>query len=404
MTTSRAVPGGWRSFAVGAAGVCLVPPALLGPSGALLVSVSALLVVVVPLLRWPWGRVPPSAAAFAAMAVSLLTDVLYAGRPGLTLLWMPFECVGLLILTGCLVRHTRSRYLLPAGLLAVLTTLALPLRFTLRKPGAGADDVVIMVLVTLLPVACAVGIGSYLRFADNRRRRAVLQARREQRLQMARVLHDSVAHEVTGMVLDVQAAQVAPQDPGESRALLSRVEEAGLRALDSMDRALQTLRRAEEVREGAGGQEPAHPSTRVYGVADLPELVGRFAESGSGTVELDLDEGLAGALPREVDEAVYVLVLEALTNVRRHAAGARRVTVAVEPASGAVVRVRVVNEGGGSTRPLLPSRKGGGAGLVGLEERYRSLGGVLESGPCAGGWRVAGTLPTAAPTASSGSR
>ncbi|OEV23300.1 hypothetical protein AN219_26500, partial [Streptomyces nanshensis] len=70
--------------------------------------------------------------------------------------------------------------LVPAGLLAVLTTLALPLRFTLRKPGAGADDVVVMVLVTLLPVVCAVGVGGYLRSADNRRRRAVLRARREQ--------------------------------------------------------------------------------------------------------------------------------------------------------------------------------------------------------------------------------
>ncbi|WP_431984084.1 histidine kinase dimerization/phosphoacceptor domain-containing protein [Streptomyces qinglanensis] len=256
MTASRAVLGGWRSFAVGAAAVCLVPPALLGPPGALLVAVSALLVVVVPLLRWPWGRATGSAAALAAMAVSLLTDVLYAGRPGLALLWMPFECAGLLILTGRLVRYTRSRYLLPAGLLAVLTTLALPLRFTLRKPGSGADDVMIIVLVTLLPVVCAAGIGSYLRSADDRRRRAVLRARREHRLQMARVLHDSVAHEVTGMVLDVQVAQVAPQDPGESRALLSRVEEAGLRALDSMGRALQTLRRAEEVREDAGARSP----------------------------------------------------------------------------------------------------------------------------------------------------
>ncbi|WP_432069344.1 sensor histidine kinase [Streptomyces sp. AA1529] len=403
MTTSRAAPGGWRSIAVGAAAVCLVPPALLGPSGALFVSLSALLVVAVPLLRWPWGRVTGSAAAFAAMAVSLLTDVLYAGRPGLALLWMPFECAGLLVLTGRLVRHTRSRYLVPAGLLAVLTTLALPLRFTLRKPGAGADDVVVMVLVTLLPVVCAVGVGGYLRSADNRRRRAVLRARREQRLQLARVLHDSVAHEVTGMVLEVHAAQVSAHEPGESRALLSRLEEAGLRALDSMDRTLRTLHSAEESREDAAGEDPAQPSTRVHGVVDLPELVGRFAESGAVKAELDLDDEVAGALPREIDEAVYLLVLEALTNVRRHAAAVRDVRVTVERA-GAELRVRVVNAGGGSSKPLLPLRKGGGTGLVGLEERYRSLGGALEAGPCDGGWRVAGTLPPAAPTASSGNR
>ncbi len=224
-------------------------------------------------------------------------------------------------------------------------------------------------------------------------------------MQLARVLHDSVAHEVTGMVLEVQAAQVSAHEPGESRALLSRLEEAGLRALDSMDRTLRTLHSAEESREDAAGEDPAQPSTRVHGVADLPELVGRFAESGAVKAELDLDDEVAGALPREIDEAVYLLVLEALTNVRRHAAAARDVRVTVERA-GAELRVRVVNAGGGSSSSRCSPAPQGRRHRAG-----RTGGAVPEPGRGAGGGavrrRLAGggdALPPAAPTASSGNR
>ncbi|MEU0831778.1 histidine kinase [Streptomyces sp. NPDC005969] len=396
MTTSSVAPGLWRSLGIGAAVVCLGLPALLGPAIALLLAASALLAVSVPLLRWPWGRITENTAALVVMAVSLLVDIAYIGKQGLTLLWMPFEFGGLLILTGRLIRRSQPRYLLPAGLAATLTTLALPLRFTLRSPESGTAGSVIMVLVTLVPVACAVGVGSYLRSTDSRRQQAVLQARREQRLHMARVLHDFVAHEVTGMVLEVQAGQESAYDPEQHQAMLARVEEAGLRALDSMDRTLQSLREAEDVCEDAHGQEPAQPSTRVYGLADLPDLVRRFAESGSVTAELNLDEELIGALPREIDETAYALVLESLTNVRRHAASARLVTVTVEQMSGAVLQVSVTNDGSGD-KPLLPDRKGGGTGLVGLDERLRFLGGALTAGPSADGWRVTGTLSVPSP-------
>ncbi|MFJ8022186.1 sensor histidine kinase [Streptomyces sp. NPDC096311] len=398
MATSGAALGRWRSLSLLAAVLCLGLPALLGPPSALLPAVSAVVAVSVPLLRWPWGRVTENTAALVVMAVSLLVDVGYVGKQGLTLLWMPFELVGLLVLTGRLIRRSGPRYVVPAGLVAVLTTIALPLRFTLRNPQSGTNGSVIMVLVTLVPAACAVGIGGYLRATDHRRRRAVLQARREQRLHMARVLHDFVAHEVTGMVLEVQAAQASAYEPDQHQALLSRVEQAGLRALDSMDRTLQTLREAEEVHEGAPGQEPAQPPTRVYGLADVPDLVRRFAESSSVATELDLAEEPVGTLPREVDETAYSLVLESLTNVRRHAASARLVRVTVGHTDDARLRVSVTNDGG-SGKPLHPHREGGGTGLVGLDERFRVLGGTLAAGSFGDGWQVTGILPLPAGTA-----
>lgn len=392
MTKSGRALGRWRSLGIWAALFCLGLPALPGPPIALLLAFSAFVAVLVPLLRWPWGRITENTAALTVMAVSLLTDVAYIGKPGLILLWMPFEFVGLLVLTGRLIRRARPRRLVPVALVAVLTSTALPLRFTLRVPESGASGVVIMVFITLMPVACAAGIGGYLRATDHRRQRAVLQARREQRLHMARVLHDFVAHEVTGMVLEVQAAQASAYDPGQHEALLARVEQAGLRALDSMDRTLQTLREAEEERPGPPGQEPAQPSTRVYGLADLPDLVRRFAESSSVTTELDLAEELLGTLSREVDETAYSLVLESLTNIRRHAASAGVVTVTVERADDALLRVSVTNDGGSGTS-LHPYREGGGTGLVGLDERLKVLGGMLTVGPSADGWQVTGTLP-----------
>ncbi|MEU9455679.1 histidine kinase [Streptomyces sp. NPDC048277] len=403
MTTSSAALGRWRSLCIGTAVVCLGLPALLGPPIALLLAVSALLAVSVPLLRWPWGRITENAAALAVMAVSLLTDLVYVGKQGLTLLWMPFEFAGLLILTARLIRRSQPRHLLPTALLAILTTAALPLRFTLRNPESGATGSLTMVLVTLVPVACAAGIGGYLRSTDNRRRRAVLQARREQRLHMARVLHDFVAHEVTGMVLEVQAAQVSAYEPEQHQALLTRVEQAGLRALDSMDRTLQTLREAEAEQDAPPGQEPAQPTTRLYGLADVSDLVRRFAESNSVTTELNLDEVLVGTLPREIDETAYSLVLESLTNVRRHAVSARLVTVTVERADESLLRVCVVNDRS-SGKPLLPDRKGGGTGLVGLDERFKTLGGALTAGPAGDGWQVTGTLPLRTPTRTSADR
>jgi len=390
--------GRWRRSGVLAAVLCLGLPALLGPPIALLPAFSAVMAVAVPILRWPLGRISENAAAFAAMAVSVFVDASFVGKPGLTLLWMPFEFAGLLVLTGRLIRRTQPRQVILATLVAVVTTTVLPLRFTLRNPQSGAAEAAVMVLFTLIPVACAAGIGGYLRATDVRRQRAVLEARREQRLHMARVLHDFVAHEVTGMVLEVQAAQASAYDPQQHQAFLSRVEEAGVRALDSMDRTLQTLREAENVPGGASAPEPAEPSIRVYGLADLPDLLHRFAESSSTTAELDLAEELAGTLPRDIDEAAYSLVLEALTNVRRHVASSTRVGVSVERTADSVLRVCVTNDEGGGGKPLLAHRVGGGTGLVGMDERFRVLGGTLTAGPFPDGWRVTGTLPLPSPT------
>lgn len=419
--------GRMRKLCCGAGAVLLLGPALLGPPMGLLLALSALVAVLAVLVPLPWGRITLPVAALAALGLSVVTDVLYSGRQGITLLWMPFEFAALLVLTGRLVRgaHRRAVPVAVVAAATALVALALPLRFSLRNPqaGAGATSTSLgLVLLALLPVAGALLTGGYLRASDERRRRAVLRARQEQRLHMARVLHDFVAHELTGILLEVQAAQTVPHEPEQHREFLGRLEESGLRALDQLDRALHTLRSPDP--EGSAGPgdvpydtgsvpsealaEPAPPPLRVHGLADLPDLVARFTASGSVPAALDLDEELVRVLRREADETAYSMVMEALTNVRRHATAATSVTVSARRDGTARLRVAVTDDGGGAgdvggaggaggagggPGTLLAPRQGGGTGLVGMRERFSVLGGELSAGPADGGWQVTGTLP-----------
>ncbi|MCX4834598.1 histidine kinase [Streptomyces sp. NBC_01016] len=391
MRTTPIGLGRRRALWCGLTLVLLGLPAFLGPPMALLLALVAVATVLAALVPWPLGPVTLVRAGYVVAVLSLAVDLGYRGQQGLTLLWMPFEFAALLVLTARLVRR-EPRPVLPGATLAI-AALVLPLRFTVRNPESGTNGSLLMLVLTLVPVLCAVGIGMRLRTTDTRSRLAVLEARRDQRLHMARVLHDFVAHELTGMVLEVQAARTSAYDPGEYDAFLARLEESGLRALDQMDRTLDTLRQAEQLpAHGGAADEPAEAPTRVHGLVDLPDLTERFSASTSIPTELDLDETLVGTLRREIDETAYTLVLEALTNVRRHAAGATSVRVSVRRDAEDRLCVKVIDNGGQSS-PLTGDRDGGGTGLAGLDERFALLGGGLEAGPDGTGWQVTGILP-----------
>jgi signal transduction histidine kinase len=132
------------------------------------------------------------------------------------------------------------------------------------------------------------------------------------------------------------------------------------------------------------------------GVPPTPEpisrLVERFAEHGPA-VDLRLPPGVpTSAWPPEVASTIYRVVQEALTNIARHASGARSVTVTVthDPRQ---VSVEVTDNA-----PTTHSRPGGGYGLVGMRERVEALGGRLRAGPLPeAGWAVQASLPLPAP-------
>ncbi|OKI09470.1 two-component sensor histidine kinase [Streptomyces sp. CB02923] len=332
-------------------------------------------------------RVPLVRGAVFTASASLVLDFAYSGDPKPIGFWLPFEGVALLVLLYRVTRREPVPRAAWAGGLVGAATVCLLLRITLHMPQQGWRESVFVVFLGFFPAACVTGVGLYLRSLDARRARAVTRALRDQRLEVARDLHDFVAHEVTGIVLEAQAAQLDRDAPQQTRELFERVEAAGLRALDSMDQTVRALRQAD------GGAWEEAPATRVYGLADLAGLLDRFSSMTRAQTRLSQEEGLAGALSREAGDAAYRVVLESLTNVRRHAAQATRVVVAARRTAGGSVEVTVTDDGGGTPGG---TRHGGGTGLAGLSERVDALGGTLRAGPHGGGWRVGCVLPAPA--------
>jgi signal transduction histidine kinase len=198
----------------------------------------------------------------------------------------------------------------------------------------------------------------------------------EERLRIARELHDVVAHSMS--VVAVQAASgrlVVDTDPARAREALVAIEDTSRSALDEMRRLLGVLRQ-----DGDGnGREPAP------GLGDLDRLVAQTVEAGV-PVSVRV-EGARRALSPGADLTAYRIVQEALTNVRKHAPGAAAsVTVRYQEDC---VHIEVADDGGG--RPARPP--GTGHGLVGMRERVALYGGAVEAGPATGGgFRVAAVL------------
>ncbi|MFB9659109.1 sensor histidine kinase [Glycomyces mayteni] len=236
-------------------------------------------------------------------------------------------------------------------------------------------------------ISTVVGFGAYLRSMDKLRRETQEEVRRAERLELAREMHDFVAHHVTGMVVLAQAGQVAATDPLKSFA---DIEEAGLAALASMRRMVRMLRDD----DAAGGVNP------LGDLSQIEDLVDRFTREGTDA-SCFISPELAGAVAPEIAATAHRVVREALTNVRKHARGATRVRVVVAAAGGQGVEVSVRDDGraarGRLGREALAA-SGGGLGLVGLRERVETVGGQLRAQPRPeGGWETAAWLPRAVP-------
>lgn len=228
----------------------------------------------------------------------------------------------------------------------------------------------------LLSVATGLAPGLYLRWRGAEKRAHEERARQTERLAIARDLHDVVAHEVTGIVVQAQALRhVAERDPSAVREALPQIEEAGTRALESMRGLVSGLRDQ--------GSAPLSP----LAVDGLRELAAPAAPGRPGVaVELS---GPVEELPADVGTAVLRVAQESVTNALRHARGAGRVQVRVTVGDGAV-ELEVSDDGHGT-----PRRGGGGHGLVGMAERVRLLGGELSAGPSETrqGWTVRAKVP-----------
>jgi signal transduction histidine kinase len=204
----------------------------------------------------------------------------------------------------------------------------------------------------------------------------------EERLRIARELHDVVAHSMS--VIAVQSgvgAHVADSQPGEARKALAAIEATSRAALEELRRLLGVLRQ-----DG----EPQGSLAPAPGLADLDTLLGQVGEAG---LEVKLRvKGTRSRLPLGVDLSAYRIVQEALTNVVKHAGPAQaQVTVCYGDGE---VTVEVTDDGRGAAAPAGDGQAGSGHGLVGMRERVALFGGDLEAGPRpGGGYRVAARLP-----------
>ncbi|UUU34483.1 histidine kinase [Streptomyces sp. CA-210063] len=208
----------------------------------------------------------------------------------------------------------------------------------------------------------------------------------EERLRIARDLHDVVAHHIA--LVNVQAgvaAHVMDKRPDQAKEALAHVREASRSALNELRATVGLLRQS---------GDPEAPTEPAPGLVRLDELVGTFHSAGLAVEVARADQ--EATLPAAVDLAAYRVIQEALTNVRKHAGQEAKAEVSVVRV-GPNVEITVLDNGTG------PDGKddvegeeghGGGHGLLGMRERVAALGGTLTTGPrYGGGFRVHAILP-----------
>ena len=307
-----------------------------------------------------WTAVAGLAVAVVAALVARVADL--PSEPG------PATALGLSVLVCSAIRTApRGRAaVIGAGCLAVTAA-------TLHT-----DGVPPVTVLTGVALAVGAGAGLGLRVRHDLRDAAIARVRRDERLELARELHDVVAHHITGVVLETQAARIAlrtrPETLDES---LAGIETASTDALAAMRRVVGLLRDTEDGVPATSGPE------------GLGELVDRFARHGP-PVRLSVPDPAASLRwPPEVTSTVHRVVQESLTNIARHAAHARAVTVDVVQ-DGRAVTVEVADD---ATAPPARHHRDG-YGLVGLRERVEALDGTLTAGPRpGGGWSVTARIP-----------
>ncbi len=241
-----------------------------------------------------------------------------------------------------------------------------------------------------ITAAATAGGGAVRQREERRRRRATEQsvaasrleyAARGERARIARELHDVVAHHITMIALQAEAARLAtPGLPLEGARQLTAIGDTARTALTEMRRLLGILREDAET-------EPV-PRRPQPGLHHLNALLDEIRDAGSGGVRLVVS-GPVETLDHGIELAAYRIVQEALTNVRRHAPGA---AVDVELHYGRdELRVRVYDNGPG--QPLVDSTSG--HGLAGMRERAAMAGGQVTAGPGPrAGFLVEAVLPT----------
>lgn len=379
----------WRDWAL--VGV-LVPLAVL--EGVLRPDLPWLAVVItvglVPTLLWRRTR-PLLMLAIAFATSSLATLVLAIASSSLATLVTggesadTYTLVYLLLLVYALFRWGSGREAaIGLAIMAATVLLSVALDRLVLADAGGAFAIMFS----------AVALGVALRYRTSARRRELDHVKLLEREQLARDLHDTVAHHVSAMAIRAQAGlATAASRPEAATDALRLIEAEAAVALDEMRAMVRVLRRDEaggHLDEGASrldeGADLA-PGRRVTDLQQLASSSGPYTPSIEVEISGDVDD-----LPPPVGAAIYRLAQESVTNARRHARHATRIEVRLA-ADDTSVHLRVSDDG-----DLLRQTASPGYGLMGMIERAGLLGGTCVAGPNHDrGWTVTAVLPRSGP-------
>lgn len=311
-----------------------------------------------------WRRTHPLVTVIVGFGVGTALGLVgsFAGESGVGLATMVF----VLVLAHSLTRWGSGRQIVIGLVVAVLAAaVSILTDYTGLAEAFGGLGI----------LAAAVASGAALRLRAESERRAREQIRNQERVDLARELHDSVAHHVSAITLQAQAGRaVASQRPEAALEALAVVEAEATRTLAEMRAMVRVLR------DGQPAEYAPQPRS-----ADLAALARR---EPSPVIDVEVAGDLSDLRP-QVDAAIYRIAQESVTNALRHARGATRVQVSVTQSASAV-RLRVSDDG----HPEPARATTHGFGLVGMSERAQLLGGTLHAGPAPdGGWIVDAELP-----------
>jgi signal transduction histidine kinase len=302
---------------------------------------------------------------------------------------LQYPAIGLAVPVAAALYSAAEQRRVPAAVVVSLLLVGVSTYFRLRSGEApGYLGYELASSVALLAASIALGDSSRAR-RDLRAEQAQIarllgqehayraeQRVQAERLRIARELHDVIGHSITVIALHADVAREAlGRSDDEARRALRHIRATSSETMRELRATVKLLR--------SPGEEP--PQLTIHGLAQLDALVER-ARAGGLRVELRRADG-AGALPASVDAAAYRIIQEALTNVLRHA-GASEVAIALAVDERAL-RLKVANDGGVVASPLR-----WGAGIAGMTERARALGGTLTAEPRPeGGFVVQASLP-----------
>ncbi|HEY3683068.1 MAG TPA: sensor histidine kinase [Streptosporangiaceae bacterium] len=383
---------------------CLVPYALLDPPGPaypgpVWVAWSVGAAMALPLLlRRRWST---PVLAWVVLVAAVATSL---GVGGAGALWVTYAPVAVAAYT--VANLTGRTTIAVAALVVCLGAAAASFPrfygdYGLVNGGAPRSEVPLWwqfelgIAAVLLVAAWAAGRVVHARRAARAEfaRRSAVEAVADERLRIARELHDILGHTMSLIAVKATVAgRLADEDPEHVKAALGTIEQTSRAAMTEIRRVLGVLRPASDDDRAIADGPPWSP---LPGSADLPALVARLC---GPSLEADLTlTGTAGLSPG-VDLAVFRVVQEALTNVVEHSE-ARRCRIVVRGMADGV-HVEVADDGPSRTAPR--RRPGGGQGLIGMRERIAAYDGTLTAGPLArGGFRVVAEIPRTEPGAAS---